>query len=147
AEALGVTIIRGLAITGFTQTEDDVTAQSNNKSFTARWLVGCDGARSAVRKAAGFEFAGTEPEFTGYTTLVDIADPEKLNPGRNVTERGMYLQSQPGYLMIQDFDGGAFHSLDKPVTLEHIQEVLRRISDTDVTITALHVATTWTDRA
>ena len=49
--------------------------------------------------------------------------------------------------MIQDFDGGAFHSADKPITLEHVQEVLRRVSNTDVTISALHIATTWTDRA
>jgi hypothetical protein len=59
----------------------------------------------------------------------------------------MYLQSQPGYLMIQDFDGGAFHSSEKPITLEHVQEVLRRVSGTDVTLSALHAATTWTDRA
>jgi hypothetical protein len=59
----------------------------------------------------------------------------------------MYLQSQPGYLVIQDFDGGAFHSAEKPITLEHVQEVLRRVSNTDVTISALHIATTWTDRA
>jgi hypothetical protein len=59
----------------------------------------------------------------------------------------MYLQSQPGYLNIQDFDGGAFHHSEKPVTLEHVQEVLRRVSNTDVTISALHIATTWTDRA
>jgi hypothetical protein len=100
-----------------------------------------------VRKAGGCEFAGTEPEFTGYSTKVDIADPEKLKPGRNLTAKGMYLQSQPGYLMLQDFDGGAFHGSEKPVTREHVQEVLRRISETDVTITTLHFATTWTDRA
>jgi hypothetical protein len=64
-----------------------------------------------------------------------------------MTPTGMYLQSQPGYLMIQDFDGGAFHSAEKPITLEHVQQVLRRISNTDVTINALHIATTWTDRA
>jgi len=109
--------------------------------------VGCDGARSVVRKAGGFEFAGTEPEFTGYSTKVDIADPEKLKPGRNQTATGMYLQSQPGFVMIQDFDGGAFHNSGKPITREHVQEVLRRISNTDVTINTLHVAATWTDRA
>ena len=147
AEALGVEIRRGLAITGFHQTEDSVTVQSGDRSFQSKWLVGCDGALSVVRKAGGFEFAGTEPEFTGYTTRVDIADPEKLKPGRNVTPTGMYLQSQPGYVMIQDFDGGAFHDSGSPVTLEHVQEVLRRVSDTDVTISALHIATTWTDRA
>lgn len=147
AEALGVEIRRGLAITGFHQTGDGVNVQSDDQFFQSKWLVGCDGARSVVRKAGGFDFAGTEPEFTGYSTLIDIADPEKLSPGRNVTSRGMYMQSQPGYVLIQDFDGGAFHHSQKPITLEHVQEVLRRISNTDVTITALHTATSWTDRA
>jgi 2-polyprenyl-6-methoxyphenol hydroxylase-like FAD-dependent oxidoreductase len=147
ATALGVDIRRGLAITDVHQTGDVVTVQSGDQSFQSKWLVGCDGSRSVVRKKAGFEFAGTEPEFTGYTTLVDIADPEKLNPGRNVTATGMYLQSQPGYVLIQDFDGGAFHSSDKPITLEHVQQVLRRVSNTDVTLSALHIATTWTDRS
>ena len=147
AEVLGVEIKRGLAVTGFHQTENGVTVQSGDQSFKGKWLVGCDGSRSLVRKAGGFEFAGTEPEFTGYSTKVDIADPEKLSPGRNVTPTGMYLQSQPGYVIIQDFDGGAFHNAGKPITLEHVQQVLRRISNTDVTISTLDIATTWTDRA
>ncbi|MDH6253851.1 2-polyprenyl-6-methoxyphenol hydroxylase-like FAD-dependent oxidoreductase [Chryseobacterium sp. H1D6B] len=147
AVSLGVEIKRGFAVTDFHQTEDRVTVQSNGQSFQCKWLAGCDGSRSVVRKTGGFEFAGTEPEFTGYTVKSDLADPEKLKPGRNVTARGMYMQSQPGYLMIQDFDGGAFHSSGKPLTLEHVQEVLRRVSDTDVTITALHTAANWTDRA
>ena len=147
AETLGVEIKRGLAITDFHQTEDGVNVASDDQSFQSQWLVGCDGSRSVVRKVGGFEFAGTEPEFTGYSAHVDLVDPEKLNPGRNMTPTGMYLQSQPGYLVIQDFDGGAFHGADKPVTLKHVQEVLRRISNTDVTISVLHMATTWTDRA
>lgn len=147
AEALGVTIKRGFAITNFHQTAEEVTVESAQQSFKSKWLVGCDGSRSVVRKLGGFEFAGTEPEFTGYSVQVDIADPEKLKPGRNVTSRGMYLQSQPGYLILQDFDNGAFHNSGKPVTLEHLQEVLHRISNTDVTINALDIATTWTDRS
>jgi 2-polyprenyl-6-methoxyphenol hydroxylase-like FAD-dependent oxidoreductase len=147
AEKLGVEIRRGIAIENFQQSADGVTVHAGDQSFQAKYLVGCDGARSIVRKIAAFEFAGTEPEFTGYSTHVDVADPEKLKPGRNMTSHGMYLQSQPGFVVIQDFDGGAFHSSDKPITLEHVQEVLRRVSQTDVTLTALHVATTWTDRA
>lgn len=147
AESLGVEIRRGLAITDFQQTEDRVLVQSDAQSFQAQWLVGCDGSRSVVRKAGGFDFAGTEPEFTGYTTQLELADPEKLRPGRNLTAKGMYLQSQPGYVMMQDFDGGAFHRSNQPITREHVQAVLRRISSTDVTINALHIATTWTDRA
>lgn len=147
AAALGVVIKRGLPITSFHQSHDGVTVQSDEQSFQGKWMVGCDGSRSIVRKLGGFEFAGTEPEFTGYTALVDLADPEKLSPGRNITSKGMYLQSQPGYLMIQEFDAGAFHKSEEPITLEHIQEVLRRISNTDITINTLHIGTTWTDRA
>jgi 2-polyprenyl-6-methoxyphenol hydroxylase-like FAD-dependent oxidoreductase len=146
AEALGVEIKRGLAFTDFDQTEDGVTVRSDDRSFQAKWLVGCDGSRSVVRKAAGFEFAGTEPEFTGYSAQLDIGGPEKLSPGRNLTPTGMYFQSQPGYLVMVEFDGGAAHRAE-PVTLEHVQQVLRRVSNTGVTISALHNVTTWTDRA
>ncbi|MHC5732199.1 MAG: FAD-dependent monooxygenase, partial [Nostoc sp.] len=45
AEALGVQIKRGLAITDFHQTEDGVTVRSGDQSFQAKWLVGCDGSR------------------------------------------------------------------------------------------------------
>jgi 2-polyprenyl-6-methoxyphenol hydroxylase-like FAD-dependent oxidoreductase len=146
AEALGVEIKRGLGVTDLKQTADGVMVQSGDQSFEGRWLVGCDGSRSIVHKAGGFEFAGTEPEFTGYSAQVDIAEPEKLSPGRNLTPTGMYFQSQPGYLVMLEFDGGAAHHA-KAITLEHVQRVLRRVSNTEVTIGALHAATTWTDRA
>jgi 2-polyprenyl-6-methoxyphenol hydroxylase-like FAD-dependent oxidoreductase len=146
AEALGVGIKRGFALTDFQQTADGVTVQAGDQSFQGKWLVGCDGSRSVVRKAGGFEFAGTEPEFTGYSAQVDIANPEKLGPGRNLTPTGMYFQSQPGYLVMLEFDGGAAHHSER-ATLEHVQEVLRRVSNTDVTINALNNVTTWTDRA
>ena len=42
---------------------------------------------------------------------------------------------------------GAFQKAGEPVTLEHVQKLLRRISGTDVTVRALHLATSWTDRA
>jgi len=144
---LGVEIKYKSPVSDFEQTGDNVTVKSNEESFQAKWLIGCDGSRSVVRKLSGIEFAGTEPEFTGYTTRIDIADPEKLKQGRIVTPQGMYMQSQPGYVIIQDFDAGEFHGSDKPLTLEHVQEVLRRVSDTDITLNKLHFATTWTDRA
>ncbi|MCA8830919.1 FAD-dependent oxidoreductase [Hymenobacter pini] len=147
AEALGVTIRRGLGITGFQQTDDAVTVQAGSQVLHARWLVGCDGSRSVVRKQGGFDFAGTEPEFTGYSVQVDLAGPEKLRPGRTLTPAGMYWQSQPGYLILQEFDGGAFHKAGQPLTLPYVQALIRRISGTDVTVTALHLATAWTDRA
>jgi 2-polyprenyl-6-methoxyphenol hydroxylase-like FAD-dependent oxidoreductase len=147
AAALGVAIRYGLAISDVTQTAEEVTVQAGGLAFAARWLVGCDGGRSAVRKAGGFDFAGTEPEFTGYSTLVELADPAKLRPGRHLTPTGMYMQSLPGYLILQDFDGGAAHRAQPALTLEYVQALARRITGTDVTIKALHMASTWTDRA
>lgn len=147
ALSLGVTIRRGMAVERIDPGDDGVTVHAGGQAFSAAWLVGCDGSRSVVRKQAGFAFAGTEPGFTGYTVKVDIADPQQLRPGRNVTQAGMYFQSQPGYIAMQDFDGGAFHQSGEALTLAHVQQVLRRLSGTDVTLAALHVATTWTDRA
>jgi 2-polyprenyl-6-methoxyphenol hydroxylase-like FAD-dependent oxidoreductase len=45
----------------------DVTIRAGGEVFRGRWLVGCDGGRSTVRKVGGFEFVGTDPEFTGYS--------------------------------------------------------------------------------
>ena len=146
AVSLGVEIRRGAAVTGLEQTADGVTVRSDRQLFQGKWLVGCDGGRSAVRKAGGFEFAGTEPEFTGYSAAVELADADRLKPGRNLTPSGLYFQSQPGFLVMQEFDGGACHGAG-PVTREHLQAVLRRVSNSDATVRAVHAASTWTDRA
>jgi 2-polyprenyl-6-methoxyphenol hydroxylase-like FAD-dependent oxidoreductase len=146
AMAMGVELQRGHGVIGFDATDAGVTVHTNEASFAAQWLVGCDGGRSTVRKLGGFEFVGTDPEFTGYSVEVEIADPDKLRPGRNYTPNGMYAQSQPGYIAMVEFDGGAFHRT-QALTLEHVQAVLRRVSGVDVTLTALKAGTTWTDRA
>ncbi|MFC6644542.1 FAD-dependent monooxygenase [Granulicella cerasi] len=147
AEELGVEILRGVDMTGYAWGNDHVLVECGERHFRGRWLVGCDGARSVVRKQGGFAFEGTEPEFTGYSLSVELHGAEALKPGRVMTTRGMYLQSQPGYMVLQDFDGGAFHASGRPITREHVQEVLRRISESEVTVTAVLAATTWTDRA
>ena len=146
ASAMGVEIRRGLGVEDFDQSDEDVTVRAGGETFRGRWLVGCDGGRSTVRKAGGFEFVGTDPEFTGYSVEVEMADPDKLSPGRHYTPTGMYTYARPGTIAMVDFDGGAFHRT-QPITLEHVQAVLRRVSGTDVTVTALQLATTWTDRA
>ncbi len=136
-----------MPVTGFTQTEDGVTVEAGGESFQGKWLVGCDGGRSTVRKLAGFDFEGTDPEFTGYSAWVELADPEKLNPGFNLTPNGMYLSGPgPGRIGVVDFDGAAFDRTQE-ITLESLQTILRRVSGTDVTIKTLHVATSYTDRA
>jgi 2-polyprenyl-6-methoxyphenol hydroxylase-like FAD-dependent oxidoreductase len=146
AISAGVEIQRGHGVDSFEQSDDEVTVHTRERRIRARWLVGCDGGRSTVRKQAGFELVGTDPEFTGYSVHVDIADPEKLRMGRQTTPTGNYTQAQPGFLAFTDFDGGASHRV-QPITCEHVQAVLRRVSSTDVTLTALRLASTWTDRS
>ena len=82
ALSVGVEIQRGHGVDGFEASDDEVTVHAGEQRIRARWLVGCDGGRSTVRKQGGFEFVGTEPEFTGYSVHVDIADPAKLRMGR-----------------------------------------------------------------
>ncbi|EGP55532.1 oxygenase (tetracycline 6-hydroxylase) protein [Agrobacterium tumefaciens F2] len=146
ATAMGAEIRRGAGVEGFGPSDEAVTIRAGGETFHGRWLVGCDGGRSTVRKAGGFDFVGTDPEFTGYSVEVDMADAEKLTSGRHYTPTGMYTYQKPGTIAMVDFDGGRFHRT-QPITREHVQAVLRHVSGTDVTVSSLHIATTWTDRA
>ncbi|HEX6855094.1 MAG TPA: FAD-dependent monooxygenase [Streptosporangiaceae bacterium] len=59
---LGVPIARGCEVTGFTQDSTGVDVElSDGQPLRAGYLVGCDGGRSAVRKAAGIGFPGWDP--------------------------------------------------------------------------------------
>lgn len=146
ADALGVEIRRGRGVDGLDASNDGVTIRAGSETVHARWLVGCDGGRSTIRKMGGFEFVGTDPEFTGYSIEAELANPDRLRPGRHYTPAGMYTYTPPGTIAIADFDGGAYHRT-QPITLEHVQEVLRRVSGTEVAMTSLRLASTWTDRA
>jgi 2-polyprenyl-6-methoxyphenol hydroxylase-like FAD-dependent oxidoreductase len=69
---LGVPIIRQCEVTGLDQDESGVDVElSDSPALRADYLVGCDGGRSVVRKAAGIDFAGWEP-----TTSWLIAEAE-----------------------------------------------------------------------
>ena len=147
AQELGVELRLGTAVTDVTQTDDGASVHVGDQVIQAKWVVGCDGGRSTVRKRAGFEFVGTDPEFTGTVAMADFADPEKLQPGWNITPTGMYVNGPlPGRLGIVDFDGGA-SAREETITLESFQETLRRVSGTDITVTALHLASRYTDNA
>src|SRR5207244_8047270 len=59
---LGVPILRGCEVVGFAQDDAGVDVEvSGDTSLRAEYLVGCDGGRSLIRKAAGIDFAGLEP--------------------------------------------------------------------------------------
>src|SRR5258707_2457303 len=58
-DELEVPIYRGRDVTGFAQDDGGVDVElSDSTSLRAEYLVGCDGGRSVVRRAAGIEFPG-----------------------------------------------------------------------------------------
>ncbi|OIK06711.1 FAD-dependent oxidoreductase [Streptomyces monashensis] len=145
---LGVPVRRGVEVTALEDTGGDVLVGTTAGSVRTGWLVGCDGGRSTVRRLAGIDFPGTDPELTGHLAVVDIADPEKLAPGWAWSTRGAYrCGPQPGRVVTVEFDGASAPG-SVPVTLEEVQASLRRVSGTDVTLTALRgAATRWSDNA
>jgi 2-polyprenyl-6-methoxyphenol hydroxylase-like FAD-dependent oxidoreductase len=74
---LKVPIHRGTEVTGFTQDDAGVDVQlSDGRPLRAQYLVGCDGGRSLVRKAAGIAFPGTEPTTSSIIAEAELAtDP------------------------------------------------------------------------
>jgi 2-polyprenyl-6-methoxyphenol hydroxylase-like FAD-dependent oxidoreductase len=148
ATELGAEIRRGVELTGLTADESGVTvALAPSGTVRAGWLVGCDGGRSTVRKLAGFDFPGTDPVITGHQAMVELADPEKLPKGWHRTPVGMLVHGPvSGRILTVDFAGPPADR-DAPVTLAELQAGLRHVSGTDVTITAVHSATRFTDNA
>jgi 2-polyprenyl-6-methoxyphenol hydroxylase-like FAD-dependent oxidoreductase len=154
ATELGAEIRRGRAVTDVVQHADhvevrhaDADGESGVESTRASYVVGCDGGRSAVRKAAGFDFPGTDPTITGHQAICTLADPEKLQPGWNRTPYGLIVHGPtPGRVLCVEFDGPPAER-DNPVTIEELQTSLRGASGTDVTVTAIQSATRFTDNA
>ena len=73
-DELRVPIYREREVTGFAQDGRGVDVEvSDGRSLRAEYLVGCDGGRSAIRKAAGIDFAGWDP-----TTSFIIAEFETM---------------------------------------------------------------------
>ena len=145
AEKLGVKILRGMNVSHFEQSDEGVIVQAGDQTFSAKYLVGCDGGQSKVRKIGAFEFVGTEPILTGYTISCELDDPKKLKIGFNPTSTGLYVTTGPEQVAFFDFDGGTFDR-SRPLTLEHLQTVLRRVSGTNVAIKKVYLASTFTDR-
>jgi 3-(3-hydroxy-phenyl)propionate hydroxylase len=72
---LGVPIYRGREVTGFAQDDTGVDVErSDGRSLRAEYLVGCDGGRSLVRKAAGIEFPGWDPTTSWLIAEVEMSE-------------------------------------------------------------------------
>jgi 2-polyprenyl-6-methoxyphenol hydroxylase-like FAD-dependent oxidoreductase len=144
---LGVESRRGVTLEGFEADDEGVTVQTTSGLLRAKYLVGCDGGRSPVRKLAGFEFPGTAPTITGYQALVELDAPEKLERGWQRTSRGLVVSGVIGKrVFTAEFDGPP-PDRDAPVTRSEVEAAIQRVSGTDVKIRSMTMATRWTDNA
>jgi 2-polyprenyl-6-methoxyphenol hydroxylase-like FAD-dependent oxidoreductase len=83
-DELGVPIQRGREVTGFAQDDTGVDVElADGESLRADYLVGCDGGRSLVRKAAGIEFPGWDPTTSSLIAEVEMADEPELGIRRD----------------------------------------------------------------
>ncbi|HWC10794.1 MAG TPA: FAD-dependent monooxygenase [Acidimicrobiales bacterium] len=75
---LGVPILRGCEVVGFAQDDSGVDVElSGDTSLRAEYLVGCDGARSLIRKAAGIDFPGWDPSTSWMIAEIEMdEEPE-----------------------------------------------------------------------
>ncbi len=85
-QELAVPIRYGIEVIGFTQDDSGVDVElSDGKSLSAGYLVGCDGGRSLVRKAAGIDFPGWDATTSSLIAQVEMADEPELGIRRDAS--------------------------------------------------------------
>jgi len=83
-DQLGVPINRGLEVTGFAQDDSGVdVALSDGQSLRATYLVGCDGGRSLIRKAAGIDFPGWDPSISNLIAEAELGEEPEWGTRRD----------------------------------------------------------------
>lgn len=93
---LAVTIYRGRGVTGIAQDDTGVDVElSDGQSLRAEYLVGCDGGRSLIRKAAGIEFPGWDPTTSSLIAQVEMAEEPELGVRHDAT--GMHALGKVEY--------------------------------------------------
>ncbi|HKE37709.1 MAG TPA: FAD-dependent monooxygenase [Candidatus Baltobacteraceae bacterium] len=91
---LAVPIYREREFTGLTQDADGVAvALSGGETLNARYLVGCDGGRSVIRKAAGIAFTGSDATTSSLIAEVELTDDPEWGLRRDAT--GVHAFSRP----------------------------------------------------
>jgi 3-(3-hydroxy-phenyl)propionate hydroxylase len=93
---LAVTFYRGSEVTGIAQDDASVDVElSDGRSLRAEYLVGCDGGRSLVRKAAGIEFPGWDATMSAL--LAEVEMTEEPETGIRRTPSGMHAIGKVEY--------------------------------------------------
>ncbi|MEO3924194.1 FAD-dependent oxidoreductase [Micromonosporaceae bacterium B7E4] len=127
-----VAVELGAELRGFRQHADGVTGTVGQAQIQARYLVGCDGGRSTVRKALGLSLRGQTPD----VQLMAVGDVEVDGLGRDAWHQwftgngGIMLCPLPG---TNTFQVQASHELDRdgtPLepTLERFQRTFDRVA-------------------
>ncbi|MGW2390583.1 rifampin monooxygenase [Streptomyces lydicamycinicus] len=137
---LGAEIRRGCEMVGLSQDEDGVTVEpADGTQLRARYLVGCDGGRSAVRKLLGVGFPGEPAKVE--TMLGDMGVAEDPATIAAVVEEVRKTQLRFG--AVPDVDGragvyriivpadGVAEDRTTPPTLEEFKQQLRAVAGTD----------------
>ena len=126
-DELAVPIYRGIEVTAFAQDDNSVDVElSNGRSLRADYLVGCDGGRSLIRKAAGIEFPGWDPSTSNLIAEVELAEEPEWGIRRDAL--GIHSLSRQE-------DGGRVSVL---VTEQHVgattEPILRDLSEALVAV-------------
>ena len=139
---LPVRLLYGCEVTGFAQDDSGVDVElADGGSLRARYLVGCDGGRSVIRRAAGIEFPGWGPTVSHLIAEVEMTEEPELGMRRDAV--GVYGLSRLGY---EIRDGEVVYNDSGPVrvvvtearlgsttepTLRDLSEALIRLYGTD----------------
>jgi 2-polyprenyl-6-methoxyphenol hydroxylase-like FAD-dependent oxidoreductase len=150
---LGVPIYRGREVTGFAQNDGGVdVALSGGQSIEALFLVGCDGGRSVVRKAAGIAFPGWDPTTSSLIAEVEVAEQPQLGIRRDALgvhafgrmeyeiRNGQVIYKDDGPVLVMVSERHVGHA-EQP-TLRDLSEALVAVYGTDY---GIH-SPTWISR-
>jgi 3-(3-hydroxy-phenyl)propionate hydroxylase len=142
AGELGVTIYRGREVTDFAQDDTGVdVALWDGQSLRAEYLVGCDGGRSLIRKAAGIEFPGWDPTTSWMIAEVEMAEEPKWGfhqDGLGIHALGRLENGGPVRLVLTERQIGPASA----PTLRDLSEALIAVYGTDY---GIH-SPTWISR-
>jgi 2-polyprenyl-6-methoxyphenol hydroxylase-like FAD-dependent oxidoreductase len=137
AAELGAEIRRGSELVGLSQDEHGVTAElADGTRLRSRYLVGCDGGRSAVRKLLGVGFPGEPTRVETLLGEMEVAVPPETLAAvvAEVRKTQMRFGAVPlgegVYRLVVPADGVAEDRSVTP-TLEEFKQQLRVFAGTD----------------